>query len=1043
MFIAKALNDSTSTRRKIGWCSQHNSLFDYLNVLEHLEMYYALMGYSAIIELSAEISNPHATLMRLGMSPHIYKFPHELSEGMKRRVCLALAMEGNPSVLLLDEPTSGCDAYTRDLIRTDILRHKNRSAILVSTHHIDDVEILSDRVWFVNDHKLVYDGPLGELNSSCERPNDLNYNAQVTRSSSLEFVTMTEKVQNLFEAWFAQAHQWKFHHDLQAKRWLVPNDFDNFERLLLLVQCLEEQNISEWSISSPTIYDAVNRLYEKISEKVVNDNSSIYRDDLPETSHNDSFLHVLYSSHMFLLLGNRYDEMKSNKMQFIVSHIFFPFIVVFMVIFLCADVSYPSMELSSDSLGGIGHIKIGNIFSNTKMTSAKRSTTHDSPFVNYDKFQVLDKYYFNSIEPSPAINSDKMMKELYSEYFKHRYDRWASFIVNDKVPKWLEGSILLNQSSMRIPINIAKNTIDMALAIICNGTSDISYETSALNLSTVESIINTYYHVDFIQIGDCSELSFDVRYHSGLTNNSIADTWNLDLNGGYLAIQAFEDLISNLTFMSNVTADHASPVFLKEMIPVVYETVHSGDSNKIDTFLLNSTSFDYQSAYKLFSHPLVSYELVKYVSHSFVILQEDRNPSSPAFLQRGYLGGLMILLYILISSASALRSIVRHKRLGIKTQLHLCGVSVWSYWVSNFLADSIILLVSFTCIYIGIWIGGPPVRNFFFDSYSYPGVAFFASIVLFSSSIVSSNYALAVVSENETFSQLFAVISSISLGIFLKLFLCMQKTKIYLIVSNALILISPSFAFSTCILDMFAHYTFTLGKSVGILSSKFSSEKAILWPLCAMVCQTVYYLVITIYVDKIWYRFIAFCRKKIIYLHEKCSRALGQPSKLFTRCSNFSIKNSIRRMLNTASTPYEDITEERSIDLSKMGNRFCSSSNSGAPETASSENIANNNPFSHSLIRDPQPMIRSVGLSLECEHSSHRGVVNLEFEAKRGERIALIGSNGGGKTTLLKALTSEGSIPVIGNLAIFGNDTVKSRWEIWYNNDVGYVPQVS
>ena len=64
-----------------------------------------------------------------------------LSGGMRRRLTLALAFTGHPLVLLLDEPTSGCDSWTRELIRKDILLRREEAAVLVSTHHVDDVEV--------------------------------------------------------------------------------------------------------------------------------------------------------------------------------------------------------------------------------------------------------------------------------------------------------------------------------------------------------------------------------------------------------------------------------------------------------------------------------------------------------------------------------------------------------------------------------------------------------------------------------------------------------------------------------------------------------------------------------------------------------------------------------------------------------------------------------------------------------------------------------------------------------------------------------------
>ena len=104
-----------NNRRIIGWCSQHNALYDNLTVKEHLELYCEILSIfdcpmSSLTASGQSLSDGISSLIyALDLYEHEVKIPGALSGGMKRRLSLALAGVGDPLILLLDEPTSGCD----------------------------------------------------------------------------------------------------------------------------------------------------------------------------------------------------------------------------------------------------------------------------------------------------------------------------------------------------------------------------------------------------------------------------------------------------------------------------------------------------------------------------------------------------------------------------------------------------------------------------------------------------------------------------------------------------------------------------------------------------------------------------------------------------------------------------------------------------------------------------------------------------------------------------------------------------------------------
>ena len=97
------------------------------------------------------------------LSSVIYKPISKLSKGYRQRVGMAQALIHEPEVLILDEPTSGLDPNQIRGVRETMRRLGETKTILLSTHILQEVNAMASRVIMINEGRLVYDGPLDEL----------------------------------------------------------------------------------------------------------------------------------------------------------------------------------------------------------------------------------------------------------------------------------------------------------------------------------------------------------------------------------------------------------------------------------------------------------------------------------------------------------------------------------------------------------------------------------------------------------------------------------------------------------------------------------------------------------------------------------------------------------------------------------------------------------------------------------------------------------------------------------------------------------------
>ncbi|CBY40434.1 unnamed protein product, partial [Oikopleura dioica] len=137
-------------RTIIGFCPQHNVLWDDLTCTEHVYFFSKLKGYPDE-QIDSEIAN---LLKRTGLTMKAKNLVPSLSGGMKRKLSVALAFCGGSKVVMLDEPTAGVDPYARRGIWDLLLSYKKGKTVILSTHHMDEAEILGDRIAVISDGQL-------------------------------------------------------------------------------------------------------------------------------------------------------------------------------------------------------------------------------------------------------------------------------------------------------------------------------------------------------------------------------------------------------------------------------------------------------------------------------------------------------------------------------------------------------------------------------------------------------------------------------------------------------------------------------------------------------------------------------------------------------------------------------------------------------------------------------------------------------------------------------------------------------------------------
>lgn len=159
------LDSPLAVRKLIGYLPEILPLYPEMEVRDYLTFVGRARGLSHG-QLNQRLD---WVVDRCGLKPMYRKLARELSKGYRQRVGLAQALIHDPQVVILDEPTSGLDPHQILEIRQLVRELAHDKTVLLSTHILQEIEAVADRIVIINSGRIVGDGTLDELRARTQR----------------------------------------------------------------------------------------------------------------------------------------------------------------------------------------------------------------------------------------------------------------------------------------------------------------------------------------------------------------------------------------------------------------------------------------------------------------------------------------------------------------------------------------------------------------------------------------------------------------------------------------------------------------------------------------------------------------------------------------------------------------------------------------------------------------------------------------------------------------------------------------------------------
>ncbi|CAG9529673.1 unnamed protein product [Cercopithifilaria johnstoni] len=704
-------------RSLIGVCPQYNTLFDKLTVTEQLKFYGTLKGIPSD-QLNDEVYN---TIENLGLSASRNKLAVYLSGGMKRKLCIGIALIGGSKLVILDEPTAGVDAHARRSIWDILIRNKKGRTIILSTHHMDEADLLADRIAIVSEGQLQVAG--SPLFFKRKFGNGLYLNISKTSSSAEVFGSSVENfLMKQTDGKCVVVEQYE-----NEELYRLPINLTAYELKELfekIEKAKHELDISNYSITSPTLRQIFMQLApaEQASLKKSYDGSCCpnlakkfrgllcsidknfldnsrnlllpisvtgYEHPAVEYVHSEN---LLRKQHFRTLINKRLNESRRSIIVIIVQFLLPIFLVFGAEMYSKLSKHYSSYKPETTSpLELISGIYGNWTLSYFSLENQNKATKGKNYLKAMTTFPGTDVRCVNHSPLSPALDGT-----IYPCYIN------ATFLTNLSLP------------SKSAPFNVPQKCGCDSSGWNCTTANDFNYELTNIILPTANIIYDVTYHnisqfrlltsdlafknqffiggwqfaqFSVVALNDAEKLCAQIGWHDSLNYMKKAlKVWNIDWQHAVSNVSFLEDPFKprNKTFedfiailIANFDREENTKIWfnnkLWHSLPISINAYHNA-------ILRSHSSLDPANIGILtYSHPM-NYSLSSYI---------DGIP----LIRIMYFRIILLLLAVSLATACFCLPLVE-ERVSLSKHLQMIsGLTPFIYWLANSFFDTIAYLI--------------------------------------------------------------------------------------------------------------------------------------------------------------------------------------------------------------------------------------------------------------------------------------------------------------------------------------------------------------